>query len=317
MALTGMSAEQISHLETQFLNGVPKDGGRIGNKRLRVDVLGWNEDLYLAIRERLLDKGTLILGGGRGGSVRLSVEEITPEHDHAEFRAGDEVQQSDENGSHTDAPGRADVYIKNIQSIITSIAIISGGAWAIWEYQLLRPHKSKINLSQSVVSKRLPSGHTWLQVKTIVNNVGKKNTIIKNGYTRIQQLLPLPRNIASKTGDVIFFGDKSEHYSSLILSTRKSWDIICQRRFVRTEFEVVESGEQASLHQEFFIPYFIDSVIVYTELSNEDDTNSTTPTAWHNTIVHDIQERKGSPHDKLIAGSLADRIICERSENTN
>ena len=79
MPLTGKSAAEISDLETQFLNGVPDDETSIGNKRLRDEVLGWDSDLYLAVRKRLLDAGSLMVGRGKGGSVRRLIEEAAPE----------------------------------------------------------------------------------------------------------------------------------------------------------------------------------------------------------------------------------------------
>lgn len=73
MPLTSQSAEGIAHLEEQMMNAVPTDGTSIGNMRLRDDVLRWSHDLYLAVRARLLDRGELITGRGKGGSVRRPV----------------------------------------------------------------------------------------------------------------------------------------------------------------------------------------------------------------------------------------------------
>ena len=79
MPLAGKSAEEISVLEGQLLDGVPDDGTSIGNKRLRDEVLKWEIDLYLAVRDRLIDDGSLIVGRGKGGSVRRLIDEVPPE----------------------------------------------------------------------------------------------------------------------------------------------------------------------------------------------------------------------------------------------
>lgn len=76
MPLTGKSAAEIDQFEKELLTGIPEDGVAIGNKRLRVEVLGWDNDLYLAVRKRLLDTGTIDTGKGKGGSVRRIVDEI-------------------------------------------------------------------------------------------------------------------------------------------------------------------------------------------------------------------------------------------------
>lgn len=51
-----------------LLRHVPEDGSSIGNITLR-DILGWEEEKYFRVRQRLIDNGELEVGGGRGGSV--------------------------------------------------------------------------------------------------------------------------------------------------------------------------------------------------------------------------------------------------------
>ena len=69
MNLTGMNSDEINELKPVLLDAVPKDGTNVGNKALR-DGLGWNSDTYLDVRRSLIDDGELVLGRGRGGSVR-------------------------------------------------------------------------------------------------------------------------------------------------------------------------------------------------------------------------------------------------------
>ena len=74
MPLTGKTADEIEALERQFINGVPNDGTRIGNRRLRRETLGWDEEIYFAVRRRLIEDGLIETGRGKGGSVRRIVE---------------------------------------------------------------------------------------------------------------------------------------------------------------------------------------------------------------------------------------------------
>ncbi len=55
-----------------LLAQVPRDGSAIGNTSLR-NALGWPELQYDEVRQDLVADGTLRLGQGRGGSVRLAV----------------------------------------------------------------------------------------------------------------------------------------------------------------------------------------------------------------------------------------------------
>ena len=75
MDLTGKDANEIKNLTSQLLEAVPADGTSIGNVTLR-DVLGWEPDFYLAVRGRLIDDGKLVLGRGKGGSVRRRLEAV-------------------------------------------------------------------------------------------------------------------------------------------------------------------------------------------------------------------------------------------------
>lgn len=52
-------------------------GGSAGNTSL-ARALGWDEAEYWAVRGRLLDEGRLVRGRGRGGSVMLAEEELSP-----------------------------------------------------------------------------------------------------------------------------------------------------------------------------------------------------------------------------------------------
>lgn len=63
--------------EEILLRHVPNDGTTIGNLRLK-KFLGWNIDRYLQTRDKLVEKGILSIGRGKGGSVyRLTPEKPT------------------------------------------------------------------------------------------------------------------------------------------------------------------------------------------------------------------------------------------------
>lgn len=68
MPLTGLTDEKIDELERVLLDAVPTSGA-IGNTTLR-NALSWSDDRYWAIRNRLIERGQLERGRGKGGSVR-------------------------------------------------------------------------------------------------------------------------------------------------------------------------------------------------------------------------------------------------------
>lgn len=58
-----------NELEQQLLEKIPLDGTSVGNTRLIRD-LNWQEQEYWDVRNRLVDRGILEVGRGKGGSVR-------------------------------------------------------------------------------------------------------------------------------------------------------------------------------------------------------------------------------------------------------
>jgi hypothetical protein len=77
MSLDALSPEEIEQKQQELLNAVP-DAKSIGNKTLK-EVLGraWSDDLYWEIRNRLIERGILELGRGKGGSVKRVIYQQT------------------------------------------------------------------------------------------------------------------------------------------------------------------------------------------------------------------------------------------------
>lgn len=71
MSLERFSEEKIADLESLLLLFVPPSDA-IGNVSLRnlLSEQGWDDETYWAIRNRLIERGILETGRGRGGSVR-------------------------------------------------------------------------------------------------------------------------------------------------------------------------------------------------------------------------------------------------------
>ncbi|MEQ1755169.1 MAG: hypothetical protein ABL973_13670 [Micropepsaceae bacterium] len=73
MPLTGLTEGEIKTLEDSLLARVP-EGDAIGNTTLQRGLEGidrrWTTDLFWAIRNRLIERGHLERGKGKGGSVR-------------------------------------------------------------------------------------------------------------------------------------------------------------------------------------------------------------------------------------------------------
>lgn len=58
-------------MKEQFLAHLPKDGTGIGNGSL-MKLLNWDQATYDSVKDSLVQEGTIALGRGRGGSVKLT-----------------------------------------------------------------------------------------------------------------------------------------------------------------------------------------------------------------------------------------------------
>ena len=57
--------------EQLLLSKLPKDGSAVGNLSLRKE-LGWDQERYWRVRNTLLEQEAVMIGRGKGGSVRLT-----------------------------------------------------------------------------------------------------------------------------------------------------------------------------------------------------------------------------------------------------
>lgn len=73
--LEGITEDQLRELEKSLLDRVPVDGTAVGNTKLKKQ-LAWDDTKYWFVRGRLLDRGVLEVGRGRGGSIRLPVAPV-------------------------------------------------------------------------------------------------------------------------------------------------------------------------------------------------------------------------------------------------
>ncbi len=74
--MTGAAASQDTD-EQALLDCLPPDGATKGNQAVRRQ-LGWDEDRYFAVRNRLEDEGLVLRGQGRGGTVRRNLTPAVP-----------------------------------------------------------------------------------------------------------------------------------------------------------------------------------------------------------------------------------------------
>lgn len=168
------------------------------------------------------------------------------------------------------------------KSVVTIVAVMVGAIWWYVEFDAFRPTKPRLNIDHTVTSKRLAGDQTWLHVQINVENVGDKRVVISEGFTRIQQVLPVPRPLAG----AISHGDKSLAWASV-----KPWPMLAKRPLAAGFSMALEAKERAEILQEFFVPGGLTTVRIYTYLKNNDALREL---GWFDVEIHDILAGKDS-----------------------
>jgi len=94
MGLEGKTDAELTGLRNGLVEAIKGKGGKAGNLSL-IRELNWPEDQYWDVRDLLVDAGTLLLGRGKGGSVRL-IEADNQLSDTASGEAGVNNQDGNE-----------------------------------------------------------------------------------------------------------------------------------------------------------------------------------------------------------------------------
>ncbi|MEO8902407.1 MAG: hypothetical protein ABI488_10495 [Polyangiaceae bacterium] len=92
--------------ETALLSKIPANGSAIGNTSV-MRALEWAENEYWEVRNRLVDRGALELGRGKGGSVRRVLEPAAAPQSESSAPSASETPP---NAPNTERPSEAELY---------------------------------------------------------------------------------------------------------------------------------------------------------------------------------------------------------------
>lgn len=148
MSLQGKSEEEIRALETILIEKVRELGGSAGNARLQHS-LNWEEEDYWAIRDRLIDLGSLRRYRARGGAVAL-----VPPAQPVQVESEAQEQLAEQQSVSANTPAERDLY--------KPVAEILKGQWA--RDSRFRHHIVEITASQG----RRNTGGTWTRPDIVV-----------------------------------------------------------------------------------------------------------------------------------------------------
>ena len=142
MSLQGKSEDEIRGLQDQLIAKLRELNGYSGNTSLQ-RALGWNDDLYWPVRDRLVDLGTLKRQRARGGAVGL-----------VQIQAGQQATAAPQPETYQAAQRERELY--------DPVASVLRGDWA-------RDNRLKQQLVEVTAAQgRRNTGGTWTRPDIVV-----------------------------------------------------------------------------------------------------------------------------------------------------
>ena len=167
------------------------------------------------------------------------------------------------------------------QSIITSLAILVGGVFAILKFQLFRDFEPHLSISQMVSHRFVGSRYVHVAVTSLLNNNSRVRLDLNSGFVRVQQIAP------TTDADVV------DLYAQVFLRNEQEdlqWPTLDEfQRTSTREHLIIEPGESHQETCEFIISVDVQSVLVHTYFYNSRHSpGSQSAQGWGATTFHDI-----------------------------
>lgn len=167
-----------------------------------------------------------------------------------------------------------------IQTVVTTIAIFVAGFWTYFVFVKKRQRFPRASISHNIFYKDISGGKLFLNVKTAISNTGDVLLCLESGVVRVQQILPVPKNIDNliRQGYDPVPEDRTE----------VDWPLIGTRSFTWEKGTCeIEPGE----HDNFVADYVIDAnvqlIAVYSYFKNAKKRNR--DIGWGTTTIYEIE----------------------------
>ena len=88
-------------------------------------------------------------------------------------------------------PTNAKDKVVIVQSVITSAAILIGGAFALFKLQLFRDFQPHLTISNAVSHRHIGESYVHIDVTATLHNSSKVKMELREGFFRLQQIAPI------------------------------------------------------------------------------------------------------------------------------
>lgn len=171
--------------------------------------------------------------------------------------------------------------IESIESVVTIVAILLGGAYAIFKLGVFRDLKPHLTITQSVSHRLVGSKYIHIAVTASLHNSSKVAIELRRAFFRAQLISPLVDDEVERMYDETFSDDEDERiWWPTLEEIDKSWN----------DGElIVEPNETHSETYEFILGVETKTVMIYAYFHNpRHESDSNVAEGWDATTVYDI-----------------------------
>lgn len=178
-------------------------------------------------------------------------------------------------------PSRAGYLAGIILSCVTALAIVAGGIFAAYKWQIFRDFEPHLTITHEVSHRPIGDSYVHIDVTATLHNSSRVKMEFLKGFVRLQRIAPVSDEEVESLYAQVFI-DKV--YDDL------QWPVLDEVSLCWNKEElIIEPGERHQEAYEFIVAKSIKSVIIYTYFYNSRPSQpSRSSEGWGATTVHDI-----------------------------
>ena len=182
-------------------------------------------------------------------------------------------------------PARVKDTLGVMQAVVTTLAIVLGGVFAAYKWQIFRESEPHLTISHEVSQRRIGESYVNIAVTAMLHNSSRVHLELSEGFFRLQQVAPASDEDVETLYAQVFV---DEEYVDI------QWPVLEEvpRTWGRGEL-IVEPGETHPETFEFIVSSAVEAVNIYTYFYNSTfSPGAQTAEGWGATTVHDMIEAR-------------------------
>ena len=176
-----------------------------------------------------------------------------------------------------------------VQAVVTTLAIVLGGIFAAYKWQVFRESEPHLTITNRVSHRFVGDSYVHIAVTAELRNGSRVQVELLKGIFSLQLLSPTTDELVESLYDQVF--EKGTHTTLL-------WPIIdeAERDWGKGEL-IVEPGESHSETFEFIALDDVEAVMIYTYFYNSRYSKGTSAAeGWGASSAHDMIEGRDRVH---------------------